>query len=209
MQYKVKHIPLKRAFDIIFSFFALSFGFPVFLVIALAIGLTSRGTIIYSHSRIGRGGVPFKCYKFRTMRKNADELLKNLLDKNPELRIEWEQNRKLRGDPRVTPVGAFLRKTSLDELPQFWNVLVGDLSIVGPRPVVQVEMERYYGSKSGKILSMRPGLTGLWQVNGRSDTGYVTRVALDEAYIDNQSMLLDIALILKTIPAMIDPKGAY
>lgn len=206
---EVKHIPIKRAFDILFSLSALILGFPVFFILALAIRLSSRGKIIYSHERIGRGGKKFKCYKFRTMRKDADVRLKTLLEQNPELRREWEETRKLKNDPRVTYVGRFLRKTSLDELPQFWNVLIGDLSVVGPRPVVQAELTKYYGMKSNKILSVRPGLTCLWQVSGRSDATYESRVRLDEEYVERQSMSLDVKLILKTIPAMIFTKGAY
>jgi undecaprenyl-phosphate galactose phosphotransferase len=143
------------------------------------------------------------------MRKDADIRLKALLEQNPALRKEWEETRKLKNDPRTTSVGRFLRKTSLDELPQFWNVLIGDLSVVGPRPVVQAEITKYYGLKGSKILSVRPGLTCLWQVSGRNDTSYENRVRLDEEYIENQSMSMDVKLILKTIPAMIFTKGAY
>lgn len=206
---KIKHIPLKRAFDIVFSTLALIIGFPIFVCIAIAIRLTSRGKIIYSHERLGRGGKPFRCYKFRTMRKDADARLKALLESNPDMRFEWEQKRKLTHDPRITFIGGFLRKTSLDELPQFWNVLKGDLSIVGPRPVVRAEIEKYYGTKASKILSVRPGLTGIWQVSGRNDTSYLTRVFMDERYVDNQNMMLDVKLVLKTIPAMMTSKGAY
>ena len=206
---KIRHIPIKRAFDILFSLSVLIFGFPIFFLIALAIRMTSKGKFLYFHEWVGRGGKIFRCYKFRTMRKDADSRLKALLNSNPELLREWEETRKLKHDPRVTFVGKFLRKTSLDELPQFWNVLMGDLSVVGPRPVVRAEIIKYYGAKSSKILSVRPGLTCLWQVSGRNDTSYDTRVKLDETYVENQSFLLDFKLILKTIPAMIFTKGAY
>lgn len=205
----VRHIPLKRIFDLSFTALALLCGFPIFFLIAIAIRLTSPGKIIYSHERVGRGGKPFRCYKFRTMYKDADKRLKKVLEADPVLRREWEEKRKLKKDPRVTPLGQILRKTSLDELPQFWNVLRGDLSVVGPRPVVKSELETYYGLKAKKILSVRPGLTGLWQVSGRNNTSYYRRILLDEKYIDQQNFFLDLSLILKTIPQMVFAKGAY
>lgn len=205
----VRHIPWKRGFDILFSLLVLTIGLPIFFVIFLLIKFTSRGKGIYSHERVGRGGKSFQCYKFRTMHPDADQRLKALLSTQPQLRGEWEQKQKLSTDPRITPVGKFLRKTSLDELPQFWNVLKGDLSIVGPRPVVESELAKHFGVKAGKILSIRPGLTGLWQVSGRSDTSYAKRIELDEQYVDNHSPILDLKLIFKTIPTMINTKGAY
>lgn len=205
----VKHIPTKRSFDIFFSLLALIFGAPLFLLIALIVKLSSRGPTIYSHERIGRGGKPFRCFKFRTMYADADIRLKDLLASDYNLHLEWMQSRKLKKDPRITPVGRFLRATSLDEIPQFWNVLRGDLSIVGPRPVVHDEVVNYLGEKASKILSVRPGLTCIWQVSGRSDTCYNKRIELDEKYVDNHSFLLDLQLILKTIPSMIFSKGAY
>lgn len=206
----IKHIPVKRVFDIAFSTCALLFGLPLFFFIAFLIFCTSPGKIFYSHKRIGRGGTVFKCYKFRTMYPDADIRLKEILKSNATLREEWEKSFKLKKDPRITPIGSFLRKTSLDELPQFWNVLKGDLSIVGPRPVVKEEVEKYLGLKAPKILSIRPGLTGPWQVSGRSNiTCYKKRVELDEFYVDNHSLLLDVKLIAKTIPVMLFSKGAY
>lgn len=205
----IKHKPLKRIFDIAFSLLVIILGFPIYALVALAIGRSSKGKVIYSHERIGRGGKPFRCYKFRTMYADADHRLHELLKDNPSLQEEWNRYRKLKNDPRITPIGKFLRKTSMDELPQFWNVLRGDLSIVGPRPVVYEEVIHYFGEKAAKILSMRPGLTGIWQVSGRSNTCYQTRVRLDEAYVDQHSLYLDIMLILKTIPSMIFSKGAY
>lgn len=206
---EIKRIPTKRGFDLLFSLFALTIATPILFIIALIIKLSSRGKLIYSHERIGRGGRPFRCYKFRTMYADADQRLKDLLASDPTLKAEWERNFKLKNDPRVTPFGAFLRKTSLDELPQFWNVLKGDLSVVGPRPVVREEVEKHFGEKASKILSIRPGLTGLWQVSGRSDISYQKRIALDEIYIDQRSLWLDITLIARTIPAMISSRGAY
>lgn len=209
LECQIRHNPAKRAFDILFSIFALILLLPIFLCIAIAIRYSSKGNVLYSHERIGRGGRPFRCYKFRTMYPDADVRLSELLASDPELRREWETTRKFKSDPRIIPVGRFLRKTSLDELPQFWNVLKGDLSIVGPRPIVQEEVTQFLGPKAAKILSVRPGLTCIWQVSGRNDVGYQRRIELDEQYIDNCSMLLDIKLILKTIPAMLFSKGAY
>lgn len=210
LECQVKHIPIKRIFDIIFSLIVLSIGLPVYLFIALLIALSSPGRVIYAHQRIGRGGKTFRCFKFRTMYPDADKKLKELLASNLQLKAEWERTFKLKDDPRITPFGAFLRKTSLDELPQFWNVLKGDLSVVGPRPIVKEEMEKYLGHKASKILSIRPGLTGPWQVSGRSDIAcYQKRIELDEHYVDHRSLVWDLQLIAKTIPAMIFSKGAY
>lgn len=206
----IRHIPIKRIFDILFSLIILLVGFPVFLIIALIIRFSSPGKIIYSHKRIGRGAKTFQCYKFRTMYADADARLKEILTSDPERKAEWEKTFKLKNDPRITPIGAFLRKTSLDELPQFWNVLKGDLSIVGPRPVVREEVDKYLGEKALKILSIRPGLTGPWQVSGRSDIScYKKRIELDEYYVDNRTFVLDLKMIAKTIPVMIFSKGAY
>lgn len=209
MDCKIKHIPLKRIFDILFSLSVLILGLPIFVLIGLIIFITSPGKIFYSHLRVGRGGKTFRCYKFRTMIPNSDKFLAQLL-LDPKVKKEWDQTFKLKNDPRITSVGGFLRKTSLDELPQFWNVLKGDLSVVGPRPIVQEEVIKYLGIKAAKILSIRPGLTGPWQVSGRSDIScYQKRIELDEFYIDNRTLLLDIKLIAKTIPVMILSKGAY
>lgn len=206
---KIRHLPVKRIFDIFFSMLALLIASPCIFIIALVIKITTRGNIFYSHERIGRGGKRFRCYKFRTMHPDADERLKLILKNDPKMRKEWEQKHKLSNDPRITMIGGFLRKTSLDELPQFFNVLKGDMSVVGPRPVVQTELSRHFGPKAGKIFSIRPGITGPWQVSGRSDTTYSTRVMLDEKYVDNHSLMVDLKLIAKTIPSMISSKGAY
>ncbi len=209
-EYQIKHIPIKRIFDILFSLLVLIIGFPLFLFIGLLILCTSSSKVIYAHERIGRGGKVFRCYKFRTMYVDADARLKKILASDSKLKEEWERSFKLKQDPRITFIGSFLRKTSLDELPQFWNVLKGDLSVVGPRPVIKEEVNKYLGVKAAKILSIRPGLTGLWQVSGRSDIEcYKKRTELDEYYVDHQSLLLDLKLIAKTIPAMLSSKGAY
>lgn len=210
IQEEIRHIPVKRGFDILFSIFCLIVGAPIFLMIALIIYISSPGPILYFHKRIGRGGKVFNCYKFRTMHVNADQKLQEILSRDSALRQEWEQTYKLKNDPRIIRFGSFLRKTSLDELPQFVNVLKGDLSVVGPRPVVKEELDKYFGYKGPKILTIRPGLTGLWQVSGRSDiTCYQKRIQLDEYYVDNYSLLLDLKIVAKTIPAMVKTKGAY
>lgn len=205
----VRHLPLKRIFDIAFSFLVLTLGAPIFCLLSLCILATSRGGIFYAHQRIGRGGKAFSCYKFRTMYADADKRLEELLAGDPAREEEWRLSHKLKNDPRITPLGKFLRQTSLDELPQFWNVLLGDLSVVGPRPVVTQELLTHFGDKAPKILSVRPGLTGIWQVSGRNDVSYIQRIELDEHYIDTQSLWQDVQLICKTIPCMFFRRGAY
>ncbi|CCB86879.1 MULTISPECIES: sugar transferase [Parachlamydia] len=209
LEVQVKHNPAKRLFDIFFSLSALFVCVPLFIIVAISIKLSSRGPVFFSHERIGRGGKPFKCYKFRTMYPDAEVRLKEMLVICPKTREEWNQSHKLKDDPRVTPLGSFLRKTSLDEFPQFWNVLKGDLSVVGPRPVVQDEIAKHYGVKAADILRLRPGITGPWQVSGRSDVSYDTRIMLDQKYVEDQSIILDLKLIAKTIPAIFTSKGAY
>lgn len=200
---------VKRLFDIVFSLVALICALPFLLIIALAVKIDSPGPIFYKGMRVGRRGRTFGCWKFRSMFRDAKERLAVLLEKNPELKKEWETYWKLKDDPRITKVGKFLRKTSLDEIPQFWNVLCGDLSVVGPRPVTLEEVEKYYGAKAEKILSMRPGITGLWQTSGRSLLSFEERVMLEEAYIDEYSFLSDMKLIARTIPSIISTKGAF
>lgn len=206
---EVKHVAMKRFFDIIFSLLVLAFFAPLFMALALIIRYFSEGPVIYAHERIGRCGKPFKCLKFRSMYPDAERRLAELFSTHPELREEWNQNHKLKNDPRITPIGHFLRKSSLDEMPQFLNVLVGDLSVVGPRPLVKAEVLHKLKGKAPRILSVRPGITGLWQVSGRSNMSYDERIRLDEQYIDTQSFWLDLWLILKTIPAVLFRKGAY
>lgn len=204
----IRHAPIKRIFDITFSFFALILTAPIIAIAALLIRLTSKGAALYSHPRVGRGGKIFKCYKLRSMYCNADERLQAILSTDPICKKEWNEKQKLSNDPRVTPIGRFLRKTSIDELPQFWNVLIGDLSIVGPRPVVQQEVQKFLRHRAPTILSMRPGLTCTWQVSGRSDTTRSRRIAMDMHYVKHQSLALDIALIARTIPAILGSRGA-
>jgi undecaprenyl-phosphate galactose phosphotransferase len=198
----------KRVFDIVFSLLVLIIGAPLFLLIGLLVRFSSKGVVIYGHERIGRGGKPFRCYKFRTMYPNAEARLKELLAKHPEYQEEWDRTHKLKNDPRITPIGRLLRKTSLDEFPQFFNALKGDMSIVGPRPVVKAELEKYFGKSIPLMLSIRPGLTGLWQISGRSDTSYEQRMRLDQQYVQaTPSLLHDLKIIMATIPAMV--RGAY
>jgi exopolysaccharide production protein ExoY len=202
----------KRFFDLFLSCFALLCGLPLFLLIAIIIKCTSTGPILYSSMRLGRYGKPFKFWKFRSMYKDADQKLEQLLKNNPALKREWSLYFKLKNDPRVTPIGKFLRKTSLDELPQFWNVLKGELSIVGPRPYLPSErkaIEKIVGLDIDQMLSVRPGLTGIWQTSGRSFLTFEQRVKLDLQYVTAHSFLFDLRLIVKTIPMILFPKGAF
>lgn len=206
---RVKHIPTKRIFDLLFSSAALIVLMPFLLILALFVAGSTKSSPIYRHRRIGRGGRPFTCYKFRSMRRGADRQLAEILERDPLLKEEWERTRKLKRDPRVTRLGRFLRKSSLDELPQFINVLKGDLSVVGPRAVEMVEIENHFGPAAEKILTIRPGLTGLWQVSGRSNTSYRKRIRFDETYVERRSLLLDLRIVLKTIPLLFNGRGAY
>lgn len=200
----------KRLFDISFSLTVLTLGFPIYLLLAVCTYIASPGPVFFSHQRVGRNGRPFGCMKFRTMVPNADQKLQALLDSSPELRREFEETFKLKNDPRVTWIGKFLRVTSLDELPQFINVLKGDMSVVGPRPLVKDELARY-GQDIDRVLSVKPGVTGLWQVSGRNDISYEARVKLDVSYVTRRSFFMDLSMILKTVSVMILPKnnGAY
>ncbi|MFV0340315.1 MAG: sugar transferase [Parachlamydiaceae bacterium] len=206
---QVKRKFTKRLFDMLFTLFVVVLTSPLLLFCIAAIAITSKGPIIYGHQRIGRGGKPFKCYKFRTMYPDADHRLQALLDSDAVIKDEWEKNHKLKDDPRVTIIGRFLRKTSLDEFPQFWNVLRGDLSVVGPRPVVKAELLKFYGNNAATVLQVKPGLTGLWQVSGRSKTTYEKRVQLDLEYVQKSSFWFDALIVIKTIPALLFSKGAY
>ena len=181
---------------------------PLLLFIMILIKLSSPGPVLYSHERIGQNGKRFKAYKFRSMIVNADKQLKYLLDHDDKARVEWEQNHKLKNDPRITGIGKFLRKTSLDEIPQFINVLRGDMSLIGPRPIVAGEI-RKYGENFHRIFSIKPGLTGLWQVSGRSDTNYTDRVSFDTYYLQSWSVWLDIWIIYKTFGVILWGRGAY
>jgi undecaprenyl-phosphate galactose phosphotransferase len=205
----IQHFPIKRIFDLIFSLTALIIFSPTILILMFLVKITSSGPIFFSHTRIGRGGKTFSCYKFRTMYKDAENRLEMLLKSNPKLCKEWNQTQKLKNDPRITPVGRILRQTSLDEFPQFWNVLKGDLSIVGPRPVVALEVQNFLGKQAKKILAIRPGLTCFWQVSERNNCTYDQRIALDVQYVNTHSLSLDLKLIALTIPAMFLGRGAY
>ncbi len=200
---------MKRVFDIFFSIFAIIVTSPFMFLIALGIKLTDGGKVFFTQKRVGKDGKEFDIIKFRSMYPDAESRLKEILESNPQARKEWKESFKLKNDPRITPIGKFLRKTSLDELPQFFNVLKGDMSVVGPRPVVQEELDKFYKEKANLYKSIRPGVTGYWQVEGRSDTDYEERVKMDEWYIKNQSLWLDLKIILKTIKVMITGKGAY
>ena len=201
---------LKRAFDIAFAATILLLFSPLYLILILLIAISSPGPIFYVQERVGRDHRRFNCLKFRTMVVNADTILQELLDTSPELRQEFEANFKLKRDPRITWIGRFLRLTSLDEFPQFWNVLKGDMSVVGPRPLVPEELPRY-GRYIDRILKARPGITGLWQVSGRNDIPYHRRVQIDLYYVNFRTLVLDCWIIVKTIGIVVFPKnnGAY
>jgi undecaprenyl-phosphate galactose phosphotransferase len=198
---------IKRCFDLLVSISVLLLGSPLFLFIALKVRQSGK-PIFFGHTRVGQYNRPFKCYKFRTMAPNADKLLADLLANDAEARAEWERDFKLKNDPRITPIGHFLRKTSLDEIPQLWNVLKGDMSLVGPRPVVTAELERY-GNQLEYYLEAKPGVTGLWQISGRNDVSYETRVYLDAWYVKNWSLFNDIVILIKTIKVIFRKDGAY
>jgi exopolysaccharide production protein ExoY len=198
----------KRSFDITAAALALILFSPIFLMIAALVKFSDHGPVLYGHRRIGHNGRTFKCLKFRTMAVNGDEILRNHLKANPQAAEEWRATRKLKVDPRVTVVGTVLRKLSLDELPQFLNILRGEMSVVGPRPVVDEELN-LYDSFAAFYLSTRPGLTGLWQISGRNDVSYETRIAFDTQYVQNWSLIGDVAIIAKTIPAVCMARGSY
>ncbi|MCL2693709.1 MAG: sugar transferase [Oscillospiraceae bacterium] len=203
--YSRTYLFLKRAIDISVSFLGLILLSPVFLLLAAAIRADSKGKVVYTQKRIGKNGKTFKIYKFRTMVHNADEVWENF---TPEQKAEFEVNFKLENDPRITRTGEFLRKTSLDELPQLVNILLGDISIVGPRPIVEREVYKY-GVSAWKLMSVKPGLTGYWQVSGRNDVTYDERVEMDMFYIDNMSLLTDTKIFFKTFKVVLDKKGAH
>ena len=202
----------KRPFDFIFSLLVIIATLLIFFIIALLIKLTDKGPIFFKQIRPGLNGKPFTVYKFRTMYLNNEEILQEYLEKNPKAREEWEKYRKLKTyDPRVTPIGRILRKFSLDELPQFFNVLKGDMSVIGPRPYIEKEFEEYKIPQEirKKLLSVKPGITGLWQVKKRNEATFEERVKMDLEYIENQSFWLDLKIILKTIWVILTGKGAY
>jgi len=186
----------------------LVFCAPLMVLVALSVFVYDGGPVLFAHRRIGRYGETFRCLKFRSMAVDAEARLERLLATDAAARREWEADHKLRDDPRVSPIGAFLRKTSLDELPQLLNVIRGEMSLVGPRPVVQAEAQKY-GRKFAHYCAVRPGITGLWQVSGRNDVSYGRRVALDVLYARHKSLRLDLAILLRTVPAVLFRSGSY
>ena len=205
---KITEIILKRFIDFLLLTIAAIPTLLVTLIVAIAIKVSSPGSVFYSHKRVGKNGKEIKVWKFRSMVINSQEILEKILAEDEERRIEWEKDRKFKDDPRITKVGKILRNTSLDELPQLWNILKGDMSFIGPRPVTEDELEKY-GKYLDFILSVKPGLSGMWQISGRSDTGYEERILLDMYYIQNWSIWLDLWIIIKTIWVVLRRKGAY
>lgn len=199
---------IKRGTDVLLTLLVVLMCVPLMVILAAIVKLTSKGPVFYAQQRLGLHGKPFRAWKFRTMVPNADAILEEYLQNHEELRQEWERDHKLKKDPRVTLVGRFLRKTSLDELPQVWNVLLGEMSLVGPRPIVQAEVDRY-GDCYDLYLRVRPGITGLWQVSGRNNTTYEERVQLDGYYVRNWSPWLDLCILLSTIRVVLLREGAF
>lgn len=198
------YVKVKRIMDIVLSSIGLILLSPVFAIIALAIKTESKGPVFFKHTRIGKNGKIIKMYKFRSMVQNAEDLIQKF---TPEQMKEFKEYYKLTDDPRITKIGNFLRKTSLDELPQLLNIIKGELSIIGPRPVIQEELEKY-GDNAQKFLSVTPGLTGYWAANGRSNTSYEERMEMELYYVDNMSMKLDIKIFFQTILSVLKKEGA-
>ena len=201
---------IKTIFDLFFALIILVVGFPIFIIIALLVKLSSRGPIFFLQKRIGKNKKSFNCIKFRTMHPEAEDILENLIINNEAFRKEFEETHKLKNDPRITNIGKFLRKTSLDEIPQFLNVIKMEMSIVGPRPIVKKEILKY-GKSYKKVISIKPGITGLWQVSGRNNLSYKRRVTLDCLYVDNMSPIIDLRIIIRTFGVIFFPndRGAY
>jgi Undecaprenyl-phosphate galactose phosphotransferase WbaP len=197
----------KRLFDLSSAAFLLLVLSPLMLIIALALKLEG-GPVLFAHTRVGKNGKAFRCFKFRSMVPNAEDKLQKLLQHNPALKAEWDKEHKLKDDPRISKLGAFLRRNSLDELPQLLNVLKSEMSLVGPRPIVREELQKY-GIEKSYYLMVRPGMTGLWQVSGRNDVDYETRVYLDAWYVKNWSLWYDLAILFKTIKVVLWRNGAY
>lgn len=198
---------MKRAFDIVAAAILLALFAPLMLLLYILISVDG-GYAIFAHPRVGEGGRTFHCLKFRSMRIDSAARLQEILQRDPEARAEWERDHKLRRDPRITPLGRFLRASSLDELPQLLNIIRGEMSVVGPRPIVQAEVVRY-GPRIASYHRMRPGLTGLWQVSGRNNVQYRRRVAMDVLYSRRSSFLLDMNILARTVPAVLMSKGSY
>jgi Undecaprenyl-phosphate galactose phosphotransferase WbaP len=202
------NVAIKRLMDLSIVIIGGLITLPILLLIALLVKLTSSGPVLYKHNRVGKNGSHFYAYKFRSMAVDSKERLEKLLESDPEIREEWEKNHKLVHDPRITGFGRFLRRTSFDEIPQILNILKGEMSLVGPRPIVDDEIEKY-GEDYDRIFSIKPGLTGLWHVSGRSDTNYSERVAYDTYYLQSWSVWLDLWIIFKTFGVVLIGKGAY
>jgi exopolysaccharide production protein ExoY len=198
---------VKRGFDVVAAIGLLFFFAPLLLILAVAVA-RDGGPALFGHRRIGAGGQPFTCWKFRSMVVDAETALQRTLASDPEARREWERDFKLRNDPRVTPLGRFLRKSSLDELPQLFSVITGEMSLIGPRPIVAEEIPRY-GAGFSDYAACRPGLTGLWQVSGRNDVDYAERVAIDSRYARNWSLAGDLSILVRTVGVVLRRSGAY
>nr|WP_211336771.1 sugar transferase [Rhodovulum robiginosum] len=206
--WRARRVPLKKQlFDRAFAALALLFFLPFFILITVSLIISDGRPVFFAQERIGRNGRPFRCFKFRTMVRDAEERLEELLRTDPVARQEWNMSRKLTNDPRVSCVGEILRKTSLDELPQFFNVLRGDMSVVGPRPILMEETV-YYGRNFQDYMSVKPGVTGAWQVSGRSNTTFEERVAMDVDYVRNWTFLRDLQIVLRTVSVVLKQDGA-
>ena len=207
---KNSYLVFKKFVDIIFAFLSLILISPLFLLIIILIKFSSMGPIFFLHKRIRKGEKIFYCIKFRTMHPEANDILKNILNKNEKIRIEYETTQKIKNDPRITTIGKFLRKTSLDEIPQLINVIKGEMSIVGPRPIVEKEKIKY-GDSISNVFSINPGITGLWQVSGRNNLTYEKRVELDNLYVREINFITDLRIIIRTIGVILFPmdRGAY
>lgn len=203
-----KSLMVIRSLDIIFAGVALLFLLPVMFILAIVTWLGDPGPVFFGHVRVGKNGREFRCLKFRTMVTDAEQRLIDLLQADPVARAHWERDRKLSYDPRITGIGRFMRKSSLDELPQLWNVICGEMSLIGPRPIVQAEVPRY-GRYIADYMTIRPGISGLWQISGRNDVSYRRRVALDVAFARSQSVRLYLRILILTVPAVLFQRGSY
>ena len=199
---------VKQSLELVVAAIAITGLLPLFILITFLIKITSHGPILYSAERLGLGGKTIKVFKFRTMHQDAHAKLEQMLESDPQLRKEWQEKFKLRDDPRITALGRILRRSSLDELPQFFNVLKGEMAVIGPRPIVEDE-KKYYGENYAIVNRVKPGITGYWQVSGRSENIYSKRVRMDMYYIMNWSVWLDIYILLKTVKEVIYCKGAF
>jgi lipopolysaccharide/colanic/teichoic acid biosynthesis glycosyltransferase len=199
---------IKRCCDVVLVLISMPVMLPILVAVSVVVKLSSRGPVFYSHRRIRMGGAFFSMWKFRTMCVNSAEVLEDHLARHPDAHAEWNKTHKLRRDPRITPLGAFLRRYSVDELPQLWNVLMGQMSLVGPRPIVAAEVEKY-GDCFDCYCRVKPGLTGIWQVSGRSELSYDERVALDCQYVERWSLSKDFVILLRTFSSVVNQDGAF